>query len=346
MTNTGSTLLEVDGLRTQFVTRRGIVKAVDGVSFTVDRGETLGLVGESGSGKSVTCLSILRLVPKPAGRIVAGRVLLEGGDLMTKSKAEMRQLRGGRVAMILQDPLTSLNPGLTVGSQVAEAIRIHQGLRGRDLRQTVIDIMTRVGIPQAERRLKAYPHQMSGGMRQRVAGAIALSCQPSLLIADEPTTSLDATVQAQYLRLLQELQEEFEFGLIFVTHDLGIVARLCDRVAVMYAGRIIETGPTRTIFDDAHHPYASALLASIPRLEMRGQRLQAIAGQPPILIDLAPGCPFAPRCPQAMDICRQAYPATAAIGEAHAVSCWLHTDQDEHGATLGTPAAPGATPDR
>ena len=205
MTNTGSTLLEVDGLRTQFVTRRGIVKAVDGVSFTVDRGETLGLVGESGSGKSVTCLSILRLVPKPAGRIVAGRVLLEGEDLMTKSKAEMRQLRGGRVAMILQDPLTSLNPGLTVGSQVAEAIRIHQGLRGRDLRQTVIDIMTRVGIPQAERRLKAYPHQMSGGMRQRVAGAIALSCQPSLLIADEPTTSLDATVQAQYLRLLQEL---------------------------------------------------------------------------------------------------------------------------------------------
>ena len=330
-------LLEVDGLRTQFVTRRGIVKAVDGVGFTLNRGETLGLVGESGSGKSITCLSILRLVPKPAGRIVAGRILLEGEDLMGKSRAEMRQLRGSRVAMILQDPLTSLNPGFTVGSQVAEAIRIHQGLRGRALRERVVDIMTRVGIPQADRRLKAYPHQMSGGMRQRVAGAIALSCQPSLLIADEPTTSLDATVQAQYLRLLQELQEEFDFGLIFVTHDLGIVARLCDRVAVMYAGRIVETGPTRALFDDAHHPYASALLDSIPRLEVRGQLLSAIAGQPPILIDLPAGCPFAPRCPRAMDVCREAYPAAVAVADAHSVSCWLHTDRDEHGAAHNVP---------
>ena len=325
-------LLEVDGLRTQFATRRGVVKAVDGVGFILNRGETLGLVGESGSGKSVTCLSILRLVPRPAGRIVAGRILLEGEDLMDKSRAEMRELRGSRVAMILQDPLTSLNPGFTVGRQVAEAIRIHQGLRGRTLRERVVDIMTRVGIPQAERRLKAYPHQMSGGMRQRVAGAIALSCQPSLLIADEPTTSLDATVQAQYLRLLQQLQQEFDFGLIFVTHDLGIVARLCDRVAVMYAGRIVETGPTRTIFDDARHPYASALLDSIPRLEVRGQRLSAIGGQPPILIDLPNGCPFAPRCPRAMDVCGEAYPAAAEVADAHAVSCWLHTDRDEHGA--------------
>ena len=330
-------LLEVDGLRTQFVTRRGIVKAVDGVGFTLNRGETLGLVGESGSGKSITCLSILRLVPKPAGRIVAGRILLEGEDLMGKSRAEMRQLRGSRVAMILQDPLTSLNPGFTVGGQVAEAIRIHQGLRGRALRERVVDIMTRVGIPQADRRLKAYPHQMSGGMRQRVAGAIALSCQPSLLIADEPTTSLDATVQAQYLRLLQELQEEFDFGLIFVTHDLGIVARLCDRVAVMYAGRIIETGPTRALFDDARHPYASALLDSIPRLEVRGQRLPAIAGQPPILIDLPAGCPFAPRCPRAMDVCREAYPAAVEVAGSHSVSCWLHTDRDEHGAAHNVP---------
>ena len=330
-------LLEVDGLRTQFITRRGIVKAVDGVGFTLNRGETLGLVGESGSGKSITCLSILRLVPKPAGRIVAGRILLEGEDLMGKSRAEMRQLRGSRVAMILQDPLTSLNPGFTVGGQVAEAIRIHQGLRGRALRERVVNIMTRVGIPQADRRLKAYPHQMSGGMRQRVAGAIALSCQPSLLIADEPTTSLDATVQAQYLRLLQELQEEFDFGLIFVTHDLGIVARLCDRVAVMYAGRIVETGPTRALFDDAHHPYASALLDSIPRLEVRGQRLPAIGGQPPILIDLPAGCPFAPRCPRAMDVCREAYPAAVEVADTHSVSCWLHTDRDEHGAAHNVP---------
>ena len=330
-------LLEVDGLRTQFATRRGIVKAVDGVSFTLNRGETLGLVGESGSGKSITCLSILRLVPRPAGRIVSGRILLDGEDLMEKSEAEMRRLRGGRAAMILQDPLTSLNPGFTVGSQVAEAIRIHQGLRGRVLRERVIDIMARVGIPQAERRLKAYPHQMSGGMRQRVAGAIALSCQPSLLIADEPTTSLDATVQAQYLRLLRELQEEFAFGLIFVTHDLGIVARLCDRVAVMYAGRIIETGPTRDIFDDARHPYASALLESIPRLEARGQRLQAIGGQPPVLVDLPAGCPFTPRCPRAMDECRQAYPAAVEVNDTHSVSCWLHRDRDERGAARAGP---------
>lgn len=330
-------LLVVDGLRTQFATRRGIVKAVDGVSFTLNRGETLGLVGESGSGKSITCLSILRLVPKPAGRIVSGRILLDGEDLMEKSEVEMRRLRGGRAAMILQDPLTSLNPGFTIGSQVGEAIRIHQGLRGRALRERVIDIMTRVGIPQVERRLKAYPHQMSGGMRQRVAGAIALSCQPSLLIADEPTTSLDATVQAQYLRLLRELQEEFAFGLIFVTHDLGIVARLCDRVAVMYAGRIVETGPTRAIFDDAHHPYASALLESIPRLEARGQRLRAIGGQPPVLVDLPAGCPFAPRCPRAMDECREAYPAEIEVSDTHSVSCWLHRDRDERGAARAGP---------
>ena len=334
---TAAPLLEIDDLRTQFVTRRGIVKAVDGVSLTLHRGETLGIVGESGSGKSVTCLSILRLVPKPAGRIVSGRILLDGEDLMERSEAEMRQLRGGRAAMILQDPLTSLNPGFTVGSQVAEAIRIHQGLRGRALRERVVDIMTRVGIPQAERRLKAYPHQMSGGMRQRVAGAIALSCQPSLLIADEPTTSLDATVQAQYLRLLQELQDAFDFGLIFVTHDLGIVARLCDRVAVMYAGRIVETGPTRAIFDGARHPYASALLDSIPRLEARGQRLPAIEGQPPVLVDLPAGCPFASRCSHAMDTCREAYPAEVQVGHTHSVSCWLHTDRDEHGAVHSIP---------
>jgi oligopeptide transport system ATP-binding protein len=322
-------LLDVQGLHTQFETRRGLVKAVDGINFTLNRAETLGLVGESGSGKSVSCLSILRLVPQPAGRIVSGKILLDGEDLMAKSKSEMRQIRGKRIAMILQDPLTSLNPGMTVGNQVAEAIRIHQGLRGMALRKSVINIMTRVQIPQAESRLKAYPHQMSGGMRQRVAGAIALSCQPSLLIADEPTTSLDATVQAQYLRLLVELQDQFDFGLIYVTHDLGIVAQLCDRVAVMYAGRIVESGPVRSIFNNPRHPYTSALLQSIPKLEMRGKPLYTIKGQPPIPINLPPGCPFAPRCPQVMDTCRKIYPPLEVFDDAHTATCWLHADHAE-----------------
>ncbi len=317
-------LLQVKDLRVQFHTRRGVVKAVDGVSFSVDRGETLGLVGESGSGKSVSCLALMRLVEAPAGRIVGGSVTLDGQELLDLSEKRMRQVRGGQISLILQDPLSSLNPAYTIGNQVAEAIRIHQGLRGADLRDSVVDILTAVGIPQAEQRLKQYPHQMSGGMRQRVAGAIALSCRPSLLIADEPTTSLDATVQAQYLRLLSELQEKFRFGLIFVTHDLGIVARLCDRVAVMYAGRIVETGTTRQIFNQPAHPYARALLATLPSLESRKKRLLTVAGQPPIPINLPPGCSFAPRCPEVMEVCRREFPPEASTGDRHRVLCWLH----------------------
>ena len=318
-------LLEVQDLRVQFHTRRGVVKAVDGVSFSVERGETLGLVGESGSGKSVSCLALMRLVEAPAGRIVGGSVMLDGQELLDLSEREMRGVRGGRISLILQDPLSSLNPAYTIGNQVAEAIRIHQGLRGKELTRSVVGILTAVGIPQADQRLKQYPHQMSGGMRQRVAGAIALSCRPALLIADEPTTSLDATVQAQYLRLLSELQEQFQFGMIFVTHDLGIVARLCDRVAVMYAGRIVEMGSTRQIFNEPAHPYARALLATLPSLDSRKKRLLTVGGQPPIPVDLPPGCSFAPRCPEVMDICRETFPTRSSLGDQHRVLCWLHS---------------------
>ena len=318
-------LLEVQDLRVQFHTRRGVVKAVDGVSFSVERGETLGLVGESGSGKSVSCLALMRLVEAPAGRIVGGSVRLDGRQLLDLSEREMRGVRGGQISLILQDPLSSLNPAYTIGNQVAEAIRIHQGLRGKELTRSVVEILTAVGIPQADQRLKQYPHQMSGGMRQRVAGAIALSCRPALLIADEPTTSLDATVQAQYLRLLSELQEQFRFGMIFVTHDLGIVARLCDRVAVMYAGRIVETGTTRQIFNEPAHPYAKALLATLPSLDSRKKRLLTVAGQPPIPVNLPPGCSFAPRCPEVMDVCRETFPTQSSLGDRHRVLCWLHS---------------------
>ena len=322
-------LLEVNDLRVQFHTRRGVVKAVDGVSFSLERGETLGLVGESGSGKSVSCLALMRLVEAPAGRIVGGSIVLDGQELLDLSEREMRQVRGGQISLILQDPLSSLNPGYTIGNQVAEAIKIHQGLRGKELRDSVIEILGRVGIPQAERRLKQYPHHMSGGMRQRVAGAIALSCRPSLLIADEPTTSLDATVQAQYLRLLSELQEQFHFGLIFVTHDLGIVARLCDRVAVMYAGRIVETGSTRQIFNQPAHPYAKALLATLPSLQSRKKRLRTVSGQPPLAINLPPGCSFAPRCPEVMDVCGEVFPTETVTGDHHRVMCWLHSPSEQ-----------------
>lgn len=316
-------LLEVEGLRTWFSGRSGTVKAVDGVSFSVTRGETLGLVGESGSGKSMTCTSLLRLVPEPGGKIVGGRIMFNGRDLLTLSQKEMRAVRGAELAMILQDPLTSLNPGYTIGKQVAEAIRMHQRVSGSELERRVVDILRRVGIPAPERRAQDYPHQLSGGMRQRVAGAIALSCQPSLLIADEPTTALDATVGAQYLKLLKELQAEFDFGMIFVTHDLGIISRICDKVAIMYAGRIVETADTHTIFNTPAHPYTHALIGSIPDTDNPRQRLVAISGQPPIPRDLPPGCAFAPRCPKVMDRCRVEDPGEFVPGPDHMARCWL-----------------------
>jgi peptide/nickel transport system ATP-binding protein len=315
-------LLEVRDLRTYIYTRRGIVRAVDGVTFSVRRGETLGIVGESGSGKSMTCLSLLRLVPEPGGRIVGGEIAFAGEDLLTKSREEMRALRGARIAMILQDPMASLNPALTVGEQIAETLRLHRGLRGRALDARIVELLGQVRISDPQRRVVAYPHQMSGGIRQRVAGAIAISCLPSLLIADEPTTSLDVTIQAQYLRLLRDIQRETNLAMIFVTHDLGIVAKLCDRVAVMYAGRIVETGPTREIFDRPRHPYTAGLLSCLPTLARGREPLVAIEGQPPDLANLPPGCSFAPRCPLAEPRCHEAAPLLEATGPEHQVACF------------------------
>jgi oligopeptide transport system ATP-binding protein len=318
-------VLEVRDLRTYFNTRRGVVKAVDGASFSVRAGETLGIVGESGSGKSVTCLSIVRLVPPPAGKIVGGQVIFEGEDLLRKSEAEMRRLRGRRIAMILQDPMVSLNPAFTVGNQIAETLYVHLGLRGRSVRERVLELLRQVRISDPELRANNYPHQISGGMRQRVAGAIALSCSPSLLIADEPTTALDVTIQAQYLRLLKDIQRQTNVGLIFITHDLGIVARLCDRVAVMYAGRIVESGTVREIFNTPKHPYTIGLLKCLPTAkDANGQRatLETIPGQPPDLAQLPAGCSFAPRCSRAVAVCSEQAPALEAISDGHLAACW------------------------
>jgi oligopeptide/dipeptide ABC transporter ATP-binding protein len=316
-------LLVVENLKTHFFTRRGITKAVDGVSFTLHAGETLALVGESGSGKSVTCLSLVRLVPEPAGRIVGGRVLLEGDDLLRKSAAEMRRVRGKQIAMVLQDPMTSLNPALTIGSQVSEVLRLHQGLRGTSLRERVLEALRRLRISAAETRLRHYPHQFSGGMRQRVSSAIALSCAPRLLIADEPTTSLDVTIQAQYLDLLKEVQAAAGVAVILVTHDFGIVAANADRVAVMYAGKIVEMGTTLQIFDNPRHPYTQALLRCLPDVGIRDRQLVEIGGQPPDLARLGPGCPFAPRCPERQPICEKTYPPPVPIEDGHEAHCWV-----------------------
>ena len=315
-------VLEVRNLEAQLETRWGVVRAVDGVSFSVRAGETLGLVGESGSGKTMTALSLLRLLPRPAGRIVGGQILLEGDDLVTKSERQMRRVRGRRISMILQDPQTSLNPVVSVGSQLVEALRT----QGRDTRANLwrraADALARVRVAAPTERLRAFPHQMSGGMKQRVVGAIALACEPRLLIADEPTTALDVTIQLQYLTLLQDVQERMGVAMLFITHDFGIVARICDRVAVMYAGRIVESGPMRALFKSPAHPYTQALMASVPRMEARVDRLPSIEGQPPALHRLPPGCRFAPRCAHAVDRCRGEYPPTFVVGPAHEAACW------------------------
>lgn len=318
-------VLDVQELKAYFYTRWGVVKAVDGVSFELREGETLGLVGESGCGKSVTCLSLLRLLPQPAGRIAGGRVLLDGEDLLAKSQRGMRKVRGRRIAMILQDPMTSLNPVFTIGYQVREAIGAHQHIGGKALWDRAREMLHLVRIASPEVRMRDFPHQMSGGMRQRVAGAVALSCQPSVLIADEPTTSLDVTIQAQYLKLLKDLQQQSKFSLIFVTHDLGIVARICDRVCVMYAGRVVENAETLELFDNPAHPYSRALLASVPSADHPLERLSSIEGQPPALHQLPPGCPFQPRCRYSVDRCTAEYPPEVELGPRHRVRCWLVT---------------------
>jgi oligopeptide/dipeptide ABC transporter ATP-binding protein len=319
-------VLQVAGLQTHFFTFGGtrVVRAVDGVDFTLREGETLGLVGESGSGKTTTCLSIVGLLPR-AARIVGGTVLFEGEDLTRKSQRELRRIRGRRIAVILQDPMASLNPLFTIFRQVAEPAFFHQHLRGRSLRERVQGLLRAVRIPSPEWRMREYPHQMSGGMRQRIVGAIALAGGPRLVIADEPTTNLDVTIQAQYLDLLQDIQRETGVALIFVTHNLGIVAKMCDRVAVMYAGKIVEQAPVRELFDAPKHPYTRALIGSMPKLGSK-EPLYSIRGQPPNLARLPAGCAFHPRCPEVMPRCMTEEPRDFRPGDGSVARCWLLDD--------------------
>ncbi len=316
-------LLHVEGLKTYFFQRNAVLKAVDGVSFTVRRGEAVGLVGESGCGKTMTCLSIMRLVPSPGACIVDGKVRFGGEELLALSEQDMRGYRGRKMAMIMQDPQTSLNPVLTVGDQVAEPIRLHLHERGAGVMKRVLEALSAVRIPHPELRVGQYPHQFSGGMRQRVVAAMGLTTSPELLIADEPTTSLDVTIQSQFLSLIKDLQVERGTSVIWVTHDLGIVAQTCDRVNVMYAGRIAESAEVRRLFKAPQHPYTKALLESIPVKGTKVERLYQIEGQPPALDNMPEGCPFWPRCPSAMDICRQKYPPRTSMGGDDFVHCWL-----------------------
>jgi oligopeptide transport system ATP-binding protein len=319
-------LLEVKNLRTTFRTEDGPVTAVNGLSFSLDAGETLGIVGESGSGKSVTALSIMRLLARTA-TVTADRIALRGESLPAKSEAEMRKIRGHRIAMIFQDPMTSLNPVLTIGEQIAEAVRLHLGLGPREARDRVIEMLGKVRLPQPEKRLGDYPHQFSGGMRQRVMIAMALSCNPELLIADEPTTALDVTIQAQVLELMAELQHETGAAIILITHDLGVVAEFCKNVLVMYGGNMVEYGTAEQIFAEPRMPYTQGLLASLPRLDRSDRkRLEPIAGQPPNLLRLPPGCAFAPRCAYRMPICDQPVPLYD-FGEGHVARCFLYDER-------------------
>ncbi|GAA2931305.1 ABC transporter ATP-binding protein [Streptomyces thioluteus] len=322
-------LLDVRDLHVEFRTRDGVAKVVNGVSCTVEAGETLAVLGESGSGKSVTAQAVMGILDTPPGRITGGEVLFRGQDLLTMGEEHRRRLRGDRLAMIFQDALSALNPVLTVGAQLAEMFEVHQGMTRRDARARAVQLMERVRIPAAEERVGDYPHQFSGGMRQRVMIAMALALEPDLIIADEPTTALDVTVQAQVMDLLAELQREFNMGLILITHDLGVVADVADRIAVMYAGRIVETAPVRELYAAPAHPYTRGLLDSVPRLDRKGQQLHAIKGLPPSLTDIPPGCPFNPRCPRARDVCRTDRPPLFAVAPGRASAChfWQETIQ-------------------
>lgn len=324
----GARLLEVKDLNTHFFTFDGVARAVDGASFYLDKGEVLGIVGESGCGKSVTAASIMRIVPSPPGRIVGGEILFWGQDLVTLSQKEMRRIRGNRIAMIFQEPMSSLNPVYTVGDQIAEMFTLHRQMSKRDALDAAIGMLNKVQIPAPERRVGEYPHQLSGGMRQRAMIAMALACDPELLIADEPTTALDVTVQAQILDLMLKLREDTGTAIQMITHDLGVIAEVADRVVVMYAGRIVEEGPVDDIFYKTLHPYTSGLMASIPMLGGRTagnqDRLTEIKGMVPSLYDLPVGCKFQQRCPQAMDVCGREEPDLTVIDDGHAVRCWLH----------------------
>ncbi len=316
-------LLEVRNLKTQFFTPDGVVKAVDGVSFQVMPGETLGIAGESGCGKSISALSIMRLIPNPPGRIVDGRILFEGKDLLTMSDRAIRAIRGNKIGMIFQDPMTSLNPVLSTNQQICEVLQLHLGMSRREARLRGIELLTIVGIPNAGERIDQYPHQFSGGMRQRVMIAMAVACSPALLIADEPTTALDVTIQAQILDLIRALQREHRMSLILITHDLGVLAGMADRILIMYAGKVVETAPTEELFANPRHPYTAGLLNSVPRLDaVRSARLTPIRGQPPDLIGLPEGCPFAPRCDYAQEMCQEKTPPLLEAASGHQAACW------------------------
>ena len=323
-------LLEIRNLATHFFTSDGVVKAVDGISYEIEEGEVLGVVGESGCGKSVHALSIMRLVANPPGRIVGGEIVFEGEDLLKVDDSEMRHIRGNRIAMVFQEPMTSLNPVLTIGRQLTETLELHQKMNKRQATERAGELLHTVGIPDADSRLRDYPHQFSGGMRQRVMVAMALSCNPKLIIADEPTTALDVTIQAQILELMQELAKEFGTAMIIITHNLGVVARYAHRVAVMYAGKIVETGTAEQIYLNPKHPYTLALLNSVPRLDASERvRLAAIQGLPPDLIDLPEGCSFAPRCKFAYDRCITETPVLMETDEGHSSACWRRQELTE-----------------
>ena len=315
-------ILQVNDLHTYFFNRRGVTKAVDGITFTLRQGETLGIVGESGCGKTMTALSLLGLVPKPAARIVSGEIILDGEDLTKKSEEEMRKIRGRKISMILQDPQTSLNPVFSIGNQVIEALGISEKTNRKSMFNRAVESLRSVRVAAPESRMNDYPHQMSGGMKQRVIGAISMASSPNVIIADEPTTALDVTIQLQYLNLLKDIQRETGMAIIFITHDFGIVARMCDRVAVMYAGRIVESADVRSLFNKPSHPYTQALINSVPQMD-RTDRLFSIDGQPPALWDLPEGCRFAERCEHARPQCRQEYPGVLPAGEDHVASCWM-----------------------
>jgi oligopeptide transport system ATP-binding protein len=317
------TVLEVKNLQTHFYTDDGVVKAVDDVSFSLRKGEVAGIVGESGSGKSVTNLSIMNLVQSPPGKIVGGEVLFHNEDILRMNRKQIRSIRGAKIAMIFQDPMTSLNPFLRVSTQMIETLRLHQKLSRKEARKRAVEMLTLAGIPAAEERIDAYPHQFSGGMCQRVMIAMGLSCNPEILIADEPTSALDVTIQAQILDLIRNLTRQFGTAVILITHSLGVVAGMCDTIYVMYAGRIVERGFTEDIFADPRHPYTRGLIKSVPRLDRpNSERLFSIPGQPPNVIDLPPCCPFFPRCAEAQEICKTDYPKETDYGNGHRASCW------------------------
>ncbi|OKP78756.1 peptide ABC transporter ATP-binding protein [Paenibacillus sp. P3E] len=322
-------ILKIEDLHTHFFTDRGEVPAVDGVDLYINPGEVLGVVGESGCGKSVTSLSILKLVPNPPGKIVSGHIWLKGRDIVPLKEKELRKIRGDTVSMIFQEPMTSLNPLFTVGQQIIETVRLHRGLAKKDARAHAVDMLRKVGIPRPEAIIDEYPHQLSGGMRQRVMIAMSISCSPELLIADEPTTALDVTIQAQILDLIRKLNEEQGTAVMLITHDLGVVAEMCHRVAVMYAGKVVEEGSVRDIFKNPLHPYTRGLIESVPRMGETRERLYSIPGNVPILSKEMQGCRFAPRCPNGMEICSQSLPQLKLQDENHSCRCWLHDNQRE-----------------